>query len=365
MVRNVAWFDFFGDGKPRDTGELRRVVGDLSQLAGVTPIAYEEGSAHGVRAYQVRNGGGLRCSVVLDRGMEIAEAEYAGIPFGWHTGVGPANPAFYEPEGTGWLHTYAGGLMTLGGLSQMGEPCEEDGIPYGLHGRAATLVARETSYRVDWDSGVIVILGTLCEVTPTKRFLELHRRVEIPIGGTLIDITDRVINRGFACAEHMILYHLNLGYPLLDQGSRFVAPVVDTMGWDEPSELNRAASACTPGIVGEEYLFGHTVSTRDGWTTAALVHPLLANGLYCAVRYRPDTLPHLWQWVSLRPGSFVMGIEPANSDIRGRVAARQAGNLPLLEPGEEVTYRVQIEFGSGKSAIDRLMSEVQAQGAGR
>lgn len=309
----------------------------------------------------MRSGGGLRFSIRIDRGMEIAEAEYLGIPYGWQTGVGPAHPSFYQPGGDGWLGLYDGGLMTMGGLDQIGEPCQDQGTAFDLHGRLAVTPAVETGYQVDWQAGKIRVWGTIRQLMPTKTFLELRREVEVPIGGTRINVTDRVTNRGYQPVAHMILYHLNLGYPLLDVGSLFVAPSKEVKGWDELSEAHLTAGRIVPEMNGEEYVFGHRTLARGAWTTAALINRGLGEGSFLALRYRQDTLPNLWQWVSLRPGSWVMGIEPANSDIRGRSYAREHSVLPELRPGQEVTYRVQLRFGSGPKAIGQILRQARIE----
>jgi hypothetical protein len=43
-------------------------------------------------------------------------------------------------------------------------------------------------------------------------------------------------------------------------------------------------------------------------------------------------------------GTYVLGLEPANcSGIAGRAAARKAGDLPYLAPGESRRYALEIE----------------------
>lgn len=344
-----------------DLREIRRLTGDPSQLAGVTPVEFTEGGAKGVRALQVRTGGGLRFTVVLDRGMDLAEAELDGIPLGWRTGAGYVHPAFYDPRGDEWLRTYEGGLMTLGGLTHMGDPSEDQGEAHGLHGRIALVPAAEAGYRVSWEDGEIEVFGALREFKPLTRHLELRRWIRSGIGARSISITDVVTNLGRRPEPHMILYHVNLGFPLMDAGSRFLAPIRRTIGWDELSEARKEFCTDVPGFRDEEYVFGHEVSARDGIATAALVNPSIRGGMVAAVRFRPSELPHFWQWVSLYPGSLVMGIEPGNSHIRGRAAARAAGILPVLAPGESVTYRIEIVFGIGHAAVRSIEREVAAQ----
>lgn len=349
-------------GQHRSVEELRRLVGDLSQLASVTPVEFTEGSSRGVRGLQVR-AGAMRFTVVLDRGMDLADVEAGTIPFGWRTGVGYVHPAFFDPTGIEWLWTYEGGLMTTGGLSQMGDPSDDRGEEFGLHGRIALAPAVETGYRVDWESGRIEIWGRLRELKPLTRNLELERRIACDIGATRIEIRDRVTNRGRLEEPHMMLYHTNFGYPLLDEGARFLAPVVETFGWDELSQERLAFSTSVPGLRDEEYVFGHRLEPRDT-ATLALVNAKLGEGTVAALRYSPKELPHLWQWESLYPGSFVMGIEPSQSHIRGRAAARAERMLPTLKPGESRSYAIEFEFGFGPEAVSRIEREIAAQGEG-
>jgi hypothetical protein len=54
--------------------------------------------------------------------------------------------------------------------------------------------------------------------------LVLTRRIEAALGGATIGVTDRVENRGFRPTPHMLLYHYNFGFPLLDEGAELLLP---------------------------------------------------------------------------------------------------------------------------------------------
>lgn len=45
------------------------------------------------------------------------------------------------------------------------------------------------------------------------------------MGGAEIRLTDRVVNAGFVLTPHMFFYHINVGHPVIDKGSRLVAPI--------------------------------------------------------------------------------------------------------------------------------------------
>ena len=59
--------------------------------------------------------------------------------------------------------------------------------------------------------------------------LQLIRRIEAKIGESTFTIKDRVVNHGFYRTPHMLLYHINIGYPVLDEGSKFLAPIKHTI----------------------------------------------------------------------------------------------------------------------------------------
>ena len=57
-----------------------------------------------------------------------------------------------------------------------------------------------------------------------------------------------------------------------------------------------------------------------------------------------DTLPAIFEWKMTATQHYVLGLEPANTAaIEGRAAARAAGRLPYLEPGQSVDYQVDFE----------------------
>ena len=83
--------------------------------------------------------------------MDISHASYKGIPICWISPAGEVSPWSYEPEGLGWLRTFAGGLLTTCGLTHIHFPEVVGDKSYGLHGRASTLVASNVHAGAEWD----------------------------------------------------------------------------------------------------------------------------------------------------------------------------------------------------------------------
>ncbi len=50
----------------------------------------------------------------------------------------------------------------------------------------------------------------------------------------------------------------------------------------------------------------------------------------------------------LGPGMYVTGLEPANCGLAGRAAEREAGTLPMLEPGEARRFGISVRVSLGE-----------------
>src|SRR5262245_28736766 len=114
--------------------ELKQLAGDMTQLAGVRLVEYQEGRARGLRAAQVWTGSGFRFEVLLDRGMDIGAAGHQGRALAFQY-PGLASAPYYEPRGAGWARTWGGGLMTTCGITFFGQAENDNGEELGLHGR--------------------------------------------------------------------------------------------------------------------------------------------------------------------------------------------------------------------------------------
>jgi hypothetical protein len=97
-------------------------VGSINQLAGTRHYILNDGRSKGIAAVDVDTGSGLRFTVLPDRGLDISLAAFKGTSLVYLTPNGEVNPAFYEPQGPGWLRTCFAGLLTTCGLTYFGAP---------------------------------------------------------------------------------------------------------------------------------------------------------------------------------------------------------------------------------------------------
>jgi hypothetical protein len=332
--------------------DLLAHVGDISQLGGVRLVTLGDGPERGVRAAELRSGEGFDFTLLLERGMDIGQAEYRGIPLAWISPTGAVAPQFYEPEGTGWLRTFHGGLLCTCGLSQAGIPNSDQGEELGLHGRISHVPARQVAWGDTWEDGEyrFWISGQVREVSALGRDLRLTRRISMTLGQPGLTIQDRVENHGYEVAPHMLLYHFNLGFPLLSPESRLGVKSIHV----EPRDATAASGldnhtsfeAPTPDYA-EQVFFHKVAADENGFAQARLVNPDLGIGIQ--LRYRQRELPELIEWKQVGQGAYVVGLEPANCRPEGRSAARQRRALVELAPGEALDYLLELKVISSIS----------------
>jgi hypothetical protein len=335
-------------GKEWTRAELLAHVGDLSQVAGVRLIELSDGVERGVRAADVATGGGLEFTVLLDRGMDIGAASYKGLPLAWVSPAGFAHPAHFEPEGLGWLRTFGGGLMTGCGLTNVGSPCEDEGELLGQHGRLSHLPARHVGSGQEWemDECSFWVDGELRQARLFGENLCLTRRIETGLGQNRISIHDTVENLGDSSTPLMVLYHINLGFPLLNSSCRLEAPAHNVRPRDKVAEpgVGDWMRFQEPTTGYQEQVFIHDLpADADGWASIRLVNPTLR--LWLRVRFQKESLPNLVQWKQMGQGAYVLGLEPSNCGVEGRAKDRARGTLEFLEPDESREFEVEIEVG--------------------
>lgn len=335
-------------GQALDREALLRRVGDMSQLAGITPVRLAEGPEEGTLALLVRTGGGLEYTVLPSRGMDIGAATLNGLPLAWISPAGFAHPAHYDPQGLGWLKTFGGGLLTTCGLSWMGAPGMDGDAALGLHGRASHLPARNVAWRAEWEGDVYALTatGVVTEAHLFGPHLRLTRTLRAELGKNAIHVQDRVENAGFEPQPLMLLYHINLGWPVVSEHSYLVLDSAEVEPRDEVAaaglERHTRFEAPTPGF--REQVYFHTLRVDpSGWATASIRNP--EADLQVAISYRPDQLPHFVQWKMMGEGAYVCGLEPATARVLGRAAEREAGRLQMIAPGELREFEVRIAAG--------------------
>jgi len=335
-------------GKTISRSDLLRRIGSISQAGGTRLIELQDGTERGVRAIDFDTGTGFRFTVLADRAMDVLSASYCGRSLCWHSVAGAAAPQYFDPRGLGWLWTFPGGLVTTCGLAQVGGACVDEGEELGLHGRISGIPAANVSHGTRWegDDCILFAEGSLVEGRIFGWKQQLTRRITAKLGENRFFIHDVVENIGYEPCPHMILYHCNIGYPVLDAGSRLISPTQSVKPLNEITESDMEYSPFTGPMPGySERVYDHTMKPdENGMVRAALVNDAFDNGrgIGVYVLYPYSQLPRFTQWKMLGEGTYVVGMEPGNCSVLGRAAAREAGELVILQPQEKREYDMEV-----------------------
>jgi len=361
------------DFKPaRDREYLTKRMGDVTQLAGLRKFELTNGMAKGVEAVDFRTGTGFEFTVLPGRGMDIAWAAYKGVPICFMGKSGVVSPSYYESAGFSWLRSFFGGLLTTCGLTNVGVPCD-DALPesqiglrhYGLHGRVSNTCAENFGMCEEWRGNdfFMGVTGKMREAITHGEKITLKREVSAAMGESRLTIKDTVENEGYCDCPLMLLYHINLGYPVLDEGSRVIYSVkgakpADAFSKECMGERERITAPIKD--IYENCYFLDPNAEEDGTALAGLVNDRLDVGVY--IKFNKNQLPRLTQWKEMGEGDYVLGLEPGLCHPLGRVKQRETDGLEMLKPGEKKNIEVEIGILADASEIKAFTDRVARLG---
>ena len=180
-------------------------ISNLRQLASVTRYTLTEGRGKGLDIIDCDNGK-IRFLLCESRALDIMQL--------WHKGenVSFVSKNGFVSEKVPFLERFEGGMLYTCGLESAGgrEGYEQHGTH---HLKAATVTRAECT-----DEG-LVIEAYLRESALFGKNLVFKRRITTPYGSETLYINDTIVNEGYQEGDYCVLYHINLGYPLLDAGA--------------------------------------------------------------------------------------------------------------------------------------------------
>ena len=329
-------------------------ISHTAQLGGIETAILDNGAGRGVRVAWINTGAGLRFKVVIDRGMDIADAFYNQHSLAWLSHSGITAPQPFSDRGLDWLRTFNGGLLTTCGLSHVGGPEQDEFGERGIHGHISNIPAEiESIIQPDPMTGKLTmsLSGRMRETTVFGPSLELKRTISATLGEPTIRIHDEVINRANTPAPHMLLYHFNFGWPLVDEGTKLIWQGdwqardggINADIFREGYDFRTCPAPMDEHLgTGEAVAFIDATADESGWCRAGLHNPNL--GLAVSLRFQKAQLPWLTNWQHWGKGEYVTGIEPGTHPPIGQAKAREQQSLILLAPGESRSYDVELSI---------------------
>ena len=315
-------------------------IGHDTQLCRVEEHRLTGGKGDGMRLYECVNGKGLSLTLLPDRNLDISRLSYKGINMSYFSSCGYVAPAYYDDIGSNWLRSFTAGFLTTCGLQAVGNPCEDEGEVLPLHGS----IANTPCSRSWWteDERAFYINGITTDETLFGRKLRLTRMVEISKEENTFIIHDRICNTGDKTEPMEILYHMNMGYPLLSEESIITIPSSEVIPRDDHAaeDLANWMQMEKPTAGYQERCYYHKFAGKEG--TASISQPSLGTKL--TIQFDAEELDGFVEWKMMGVRDYVLGLECGNCYPDGRDVMRKTGMLKFLEPQEAKEYCVKISL---------------------
>ena len=341
----------------------RRYMGNTNQVFRIFEYRMIGGYSDGIHGIDVTNGSKLDFGCTASRCLDLHYLRFKGYNLGFLTSAGDVSPQYYDDRELGWLKSFTAGFLTTCGLKNIGLPCNVNGRHYGLHGHIGNTPAEQVSAKklTGADGAPFAeISGVMYDRTLGGETLELHRIIRSDYGGSEIEIRDKVTNTGFGRSLHMILYHFNIGYPLLTERTIMLIPARKTI----PRDVLAAKHAddwkvLVPPIDGDQEMcyYHDLMADNDGNSLFAAYNPDIQAGV--VVRFSIKVLDHFVQWRQMAAGYYVTGLEPANATIDGIEDAMQKGSAKYLGEGECVEYNLRIQLLDNEKEFEGIKAELE------
>lgn len=315
-------------------------IGHDSQVYGIEEHRLVGGKGDGMRLLEINNGKGVELTVVLDRCADISRLRYKGVNLSYFSPCGYVAPAYYDAAGANWLKSFTAGYLTTCGLQAVGSPCTDEGEELPLHGSIANIPAKQ----VYWleEEGDLVVYATIRDEGIFAPKLRMSREIRVSLRSNEFSIQDTIENTGDTRQPFEILYHMNMGYPMLDEDSILEIPSAEVLPRDEHAaeDIGNWMHMMKPEAGYVERCYYHKFPDRNG--KAGIYQPKLGKGL--EITFDAEELDGFVEWKMMGVRDYVLGLECGNCYPDGRDVMRQTGMLKFLEPGEKKAYQVKVHM---------------------
>lgn len=299
-------------------------ISNFAQLASLRRYTLTEGSGKGLDILDCDNGK-IRFLLNVSKALDILQL--------WHGGQ---NISFLSKNGftareTPFLNRFEGGMLYTCGLDGIGarEGCEL----HGSHHNTPAVVTRAECTEED-----ITVVAEIAETELFGKNLIFMRKIFTAIGSESVAIEDTLENRAYRDEKYCLLYHVNLGYPMLDEGTKIlgeIAEVSPRTSWAKKHEAECEIIAAPVDNLEEMCYF---LKFRN--PQVSLVNEKAKKAF--TLSWSDDTLPHFVEWKSMASGDYALGLEPCTTELDGGFAYQ------TLKAGESVRFSLNIKVSDIK-----------------
>ncbi|MEC9094565.1 MAG: aldose 1-epimerase family protein [Planctomycetota bacterium] len=303
--------------------------------------------------------------VLPTRGMNLWKIWAGQVEYGWQAPAkGPVNPSFVplmEPGGLGWLDGFDEVFVRCGLESNGAPEHDADGrLQYPLHGKIGNTPARKVEVSIDDD--VVRVIGVVEESRFHFMKMRMTSILSWKVGSSSLEIEDQIENLSASDHEIQMLYHINFGVPLLDAGSRFVAPVKKVVPRNDHAASSIGGwenySAATAGYE-EQVYFLEMAGDPEGNTKTVLKNAHSTAGV--AIRYNVKQLPcyTVWKNTTAVEDGYVTGLEPGTNYPNPRTFEGEQERVIRIGGNQKTTLHVGLDFLTTEKDVSQAERDVK------
>ena len=290
-----------------------RKLGNKSQMLFAKDICIDD-----KHCILVQNGA-LEVLFNKDNALDITWVKYKGV-----------NVSFLSKNGLNdgardFVGNFEGGFLYTCGMDNVSSCVDGKPVHGSLHYKKC-----ERAYAYEQD-GVLYVCGEVRETALFGKNLLMKRCFAVTEHS--ITIEDTLENQGHLETDYVLLYHVNYGYPFLDEGLQMEIPAVKSEPLTEVAAKNKndMFRITAPIDGGDEHVYYHTLSEGK----VRLTNP--EKGVAVEMLYDIEDFPVTLEWKSMISGDYALGIEPSLTRF-DRFAMR------TLQPNEQKNYQIKINF---------------------
>ena len=294
-------------------------ISNFQQVASIRRYTLSEGCEKGLDVLDCDNGK-IRFLLNVSKACDIMQLYHEGQNISFISKNG------FTKRETPFLRRFEGGMLYTCGLDSVGG---RDG--FELHGTLHNIPAE--IIRAECNENGITLEAIIRDTALFGKNLVLKRKIFTAIGGDSVTLEDTLVNEGYKAEEYCLLYHINVGYPMLDDGAKVIADVesyTPRTAWAKQNEATMyAMNEAVPNQ--EEACYFLKLSKPE----IALVNEKI--GKKFTVSYSGDTLPCFVEWKSMASGDYALGLEPCTTKLDGHF------NYKIIQPQQKIQFRIVMQ----------------------
>lgn len=272
-------------------------ISNLMQVASLRRYVITDGRSNGIEVIDCDTGK-IRFMLNVTKGLDIMQLFHEGQNVSFLS-----KNAFIAQESP-FLRRFEGGMLYTCGLDSVG------GVPgHELHGSYHNTIA--DVIRAECNGEQITVEAIMRDTELFGKNLVLKRKVTAKVGGQTVFVDDVLVNEGYRDEEFCLLYHVNLGYPMLDAGCEIEVDAAEIVPRNEWAEQNAAEAfkITEPEPCREETCYYLSLKQNR----ASLVNK--KAGKRFTLEYAGECLKHFIEWKSMACGDYALGLEPSTTRL--------------------------------------------------